>query len=324
MRLVIAWVGASVAMMSLLADASAATTVSRASDGMVELVTQIDRQSALVVEPIEVTLTLTAPMGTKVTLPQPMSQLGAFQVQRVNTVTDVPDRLAADMRTWTVTIVLDTLESGELSIPMLDVQYRLPDADAFQSLSSQPIEIQIVSQLEDRVDPTDFRDVKPVVDVAEPTAASRAWIAWLAGAIGIVLVVATCVVVGSRRRRVISPGDWALSQISQLESTIDAEPATADSVYGELTMIIHDFIGMQYGDFVVRSTDQASLDGPVGDWRVPKSRRTGLCEIMSLADEVKFARRSVSETQVRQSIQQARKWVVACGEEMSLDAKGAA
>lgn len=324
MKRLVAWIGALVAMMSLVADTGDAQTVSRTSDGTVELVAQVDRQSARVVEPIEVTLTLTAPAGTQVTLPEPNSQLGAFQVGRVRTVSDVPDRSAADMRAWTVTIVLDTLEAGELSIPSLDVQYRVPGGDAFQTLSSEPIEIQIVSQLEDRVDPTDFRDIKPVVDVAEPVAASRAWIAWVAGAMVIVLAVVTCVVVAWRRREVISPGDWALSQITQLEQTIDAEPAAAESVYSELTMIIHDFIGMQYADSAVSSTDRASFDAPGDDRRVPEPLRQGLGEILSLADEVKFAKRTVSESQLRHSIRQAREWVLAVGEQVSPDAEEAA
>ena len=126
-----------------------------------------------------------------------------------------------------------------------------------------------------------------------------------------------------RRREVISPGEWALAQITQLEQTIDSEPAAAESVYVELTMIIHDFIGVQYGDSAAGSTDQTSFDGPVEARRVPKTLREGLGEIMSLADEVKFAKRSVSESQVRQSIQQARKWVLACGEEVPLQTEEA-
>ncbi len=324
MKLIIAWGTAIVAILSLAATAGAGETISRVSDGDVELVVQVDKQTAQVVEPIELSLTLTAPVGSLVTLPEPSGQLGAFQVQRVAAVADLPDPTGAGKRTWNVRIVLDTLQSGAMSIPPLDVQYRVPSGDAFRTLSSEPVEIQVVSLLEDRSDPTDFRDIKTVVDVAVPREASRAWIGWLTGAAGVLCAVATWVVVASRRRKVISAGDWALSEIEQLEQVIEAEPSTADSVFSELTMIIHDFVELQYGDSVGPPTRGARFDEPAGDSRVPESLRHGFSEFMSLADEVKFAQRSVCEDQVRRSIEQAKAWVRSCVEQVALQTKEAA
>ena len=68
--------------------------------------------------------------------------------------------------------------------------------------------------LENRADPTKFRDIKETVDIAVPEVGSHKWIVWTAAGVGAVVVLAMATLAIVRRKRGPTPAEWALASIS--------------------------------------------------------------------------------------------------------------
>src|SRR6056297_3258367 len=131
----------------LVASAAAsANPTALQPDGVVVINAIADRATAHVAEPVRLNLIVTAPTGTAVILPRVADRLGEFQVRDMQTKPDVPTSDGAQ-RTWISIYTLDTLQSGELEIPAISVQYRTAGATEFQTISSDPVPIRVISLL---------------------------------------------------------------------------------------------------------------------------------------------------------------------------------
>src|SRR3954471_8137592 len=221
-RVLIATVAALLASLPLpsLAGADGSHSLqSIVTDGPVKLTASIDKGTARVAEPINLLLEVEAPPGTRLEMPAKMNRLGEFDVRRMEQSNDFPSANGADKRTWILRATLESIKTGALEVPALEVHYTTDaKSSTFKTLSTASIPIQITSVLETRADPTRFRDIKQTVDVPVPETASRGWIAWTCGGIvaataGLLFVTA----VVKRRRRGPSPAAWALAGIEELE-----------------------------------------------------------------------------------------------------------
>ncbi len=137
--------------------------------------------SVQVAEPFTLDVTVTAPVGAKVTFPAIADKIGDFDVRDSQDVFDVP---ADDARTWTRHLTLESITTGDLQIPPIDVQVN--EGGKATLVPSQPVTIRVASVLEDRSDPTKYRDIQSVVDVDVPVVRSNTWVWWtLGGAAGV-------------------------------------------------------------------------------------------------------------------------------------------
>jgi hypothetical protein len=117
-----------------------------------------------VAEPFTFELTITAPAGSKVDFPSIGESLGEFDVTDQLMRADVPSANDVNERTWTQQLTLESIVTGDLEIPSLEIQVRR-DAD-IQTLKTEAVPVRVASVLEDRADPTKFRDIQSVVDIA--------------------------------------------------------------------------------------------------------------------------------------------------------------
>ncbi len=153
----------------------------------------------LVAEPFTLEWSVTAPTGAKVVFPTIAKQLGEFDVDESTDLFDIPDANLTDTRTWTRRLTLESIVTGELSIPALEVQ--VTDKSGQYVLQSKAITINVTSVLEERGDPTKFRDIQSVVDVDLPVSHSNAWFWWTVGSVAGLSLVAISAVAVTRRRR---------------------------------------------------------------------------------------------------------------------------
>jgi sulfur relay (sulfurtransferase) DsrC/TusE family protein len=283
------------------------------AEGPPKLSVRIDKHVAQVAEPIRLVLEVDAPRGTRVELPQLSDQLGDFEVHGSERTKDVPAATGADARHWVLEASLETIKTGQLTIPPLDVHYTTDEkATTFKTLRSQAIPVRITSVLENRADPTKFRDIKDTVDVAVPELHSYAWLGWTAAGVGAATALALFTVAVIKRKRGPSPAEWALAAIADLEQFPLTTSADAEATHHELVDILREFFELEFNVPTLSRTTREFLAQAANEVGLDKTARERLASLSSIADEIKFARLGVGEPQVRQAIEQAKAFVNEC------------
>lgn len=261
--------------------------------------------SRQVAEPFWLDWTVKAPSGARVTFPSTGDKLGDFDILDSRDLFDIPNDESGDERTWTRRLQLESIVTGELEIPSIEIQ--VADAQSSQVIRSEPITVQIVSVLEERGDPTQFRDIQSVVDVDVPNRPSHAWIGWsLAGFSALALAVAA-VTVATRRKRWQTPAQWALAQLDELEAAMKEQDGAASAT--QLASIMQNFLQLQYSLPEPGRTSEEMLHVLNAKQHVDEATWKELRCLFALADEAKFAGLSVSPTQGQEMIEHARSLV---------------
>jgi hypothetical protein len=291
-----------------------ALALAQVSDGPVKLRVSVDKQVARVAEPIHLILEVEAPRWTRVELPNLSDRLGDFDVRKSERAKDVPSVETADVRRWELKVTLETIKTGELAIPTLDVQYAAdPKSPTFKTLHSNPIKVRITSVLENRDDLRKFQDIKDVVDVPVPELPSRTWIAWTAVGVGTVLAsAAVAALVINRRRRGPSPIEWALASLDDLQKLPVASAADAEAVFNEVVDVVREFFEFEFGLPTLSRTTREFLAQAANQVGLSEMARKRLTWLASLADEMKFARLGIGQEQVRHAFEQARAFIAEC------------
>ncbi len=277
------------------------------------MIARIDKKVAQVAEPVRLVLEVDAPLGTRVELPQLAEKLGDFDVRASQQTNDVPSAANGHSRRWVLNASLDTIKTGELTVPPLEVHYTTDaNASTFKTLQTKPIPVRITSVLEDRPDPTKFRDIKTTVDIPVPEQHSYAWLGWSAAGVGGALAVALATLAVVRRKRGPSPAEWALAAIADLEQLTIAGSADAEAAYNELVDLVREFFELEFNVPTLSRTTREFLAQAATVVSLDKTARERLASLASLADEIKFARLGVGEAQVRQALEQAKAFVGEC------------
>lgn len=295
------------------------------ADGPVKVNATVDKGTARVAEPIQLTLEVEAPRGTRVELPSPTGKWGEFDVRSSKRTKEVPSADNAANRTWVLQMSLDTIKTGDLAIPPVEVRYATDaKSTAFKTLSIEPVKIHIASVLENRADPTKFHDIKGTVDVAMPEVRSYAWLGWTAGGIGAATALALLTVLVIKRKRGPSPAAWALAAITDLEQLPVSDAAEAESVFNETVDIVREFFELQFGVPTLTRTTRELLKEAADESALDATARQRLTSLVTIADEIKFARRGVGEQQVRQAFEHAKAFIAECERCYQATAKEAA
>jgi hypothetical protein len=304
-----------------------------ATDSDVQWSVQLDKTTSQIAEPMELLLTLDAPLGTRVRMPVFSQKIGDFEVHSIQEVNDLPLDEESGQRRWLRRVTLETIRTGDLQIPPLSVLYRRAADSDFHELYSAALDVHVTSLLEDRADITQFRDIKGVVDVAIPQQRRSSWIGWIGAATGTVAAFALLVFMGSRRRKQLSPAEWALDQIAELELHNVLDAAGPAAMVAEVADIVREFTKWQFGlsdrrgllrDPLARSanTDDYSAQSQTrDDFLASAAHETGLGEqaqqhlaaFLAVADDVKFARRQLTHQEAHETTQRARQFIVECG-----------
>ncbi len=174
----------------------------------------VDRSSAQIAEPIELTLTVTAPGHVTVSLPKHPESLGEFAVV---SVTDVLDSPKEDQRVWTRTFRLESYAAGRQTIPPMQLSF--VDARARHSqtaaIQSPPVVVVIESAVGFFASPRRFGDVEEVVPLR------WGWVEWT------LLTAAAALIKFARFEPTLALARRAVRQARQLVRQTAATPAAA-------------------------------------------------------------------------------------------------
>lgn len=310
-----------------LAGAETARSLqSEASDGPVKVTARISTATARVAEPIQLALEVDAPRGARIELPAKTDQLGDFEVRRSERTIDIPSATQADKRSWIVRMTLESLKTGELTIPPLEVHYTLDTSDStFKTLSTSPLKVHIASVLENRADPTKFRDIKQTVDVPVPETASRGWIAWTCGGVVATVVASLLLLVAIKRgRRGPAPAAWALASIEELERVDLSQTSGVEAMFNEVVDIVREYFELEFNVPTLSRTAREFLAEALDEVGLPEVASKRLSWLASVADEIKFARLGVGEEHLKHAFAQAKAFINECEAYRRATMKGAA
>ncbi|WP_417388594.1 hypothetical protein [Gimesia sp.] len=267
--------------------------------------------SVRVAEPFTVTYELTSPSDQKLVWPAVADQLGPFDVIKSNDFFDIP---VDSGRMWKRVLTLESIQSGNLEVPVLAVNIISSASSQVQSeplkavnIAAQPVTVSSV--LEGRADPSKFRDIQSVVDVEVPVENPSFWDTWGVTSLGIFSVVCVAFVIMAVRGRSITPEKWVLQQLDALSVRVSENPADNHQHITELTDITKHFLALQYDIPASPQTTHELLqlltERNIGSTQV----RDELNGVLSLADEAKFAGLDLSVDELQTAIQTVRQSV---------------
>lgn len=287
-------------------------------DGSVKITVRVDKVTARVADPIQVVVEVVAPKGTHVELPQLQHKWGDFDICSSKRVSDLPMAKSIGERLWILRMTLETIKSGDLTLPPLDVHYALDSQlKTYESLHTPPIRIHIVSVLEHRVDPAKFRDIKGTVDVVMPESTSYTWLMWTP--VGAVIAALLMLATGwlAKRNRGLSPAAWARFQIAELRQLQADGATTAESLYNELADVVRQFFALEFDVPALTQTTSEFLTEVADTVGLGETPHRQLSALVQLAEDVKFAGLTVNEHQLRQAFENATAIVEACEQRRS-------
>ncbi len=278
-----------------------------ANDDSVEVFTTADQTVVQIAQPFTVTLHVMAPKGTRVVLPEVPNKFGEFDILDHQDIRDIPSEQTPDQRLWTRRFTLESIMSGDLEIPELNVQ--IAKTGDFENYKSKPITVRVTSVLEDRADPTQFRDIHSVVDVAIPKHRSGKYFWWLVGGLGLTLAVLAFVFIG-RRRAWLSPEQWAIREIDALEQSASIHSDENDNFWKSLSTTMRGFLELQFGiPAPVQTTDEVVRSLSICE-NFNAKLIGGLGGLLAQADRARFAGWQNSPEDLSQALTQARALVM--------------
>lgn len=272
------------------------------------LTAQASASTVQVAEPFELQLTVTAPAGSQVTFPAAGQSIGPFDIVDTQDTLDVPLGQAGTDRTWTRRLQLESLVSGPLQIPALEIRVVVPDGAEPHVLRAAPIDVRVRSVLEDRADPRQFRDIESVVDVAIPDSNAVVWPWWTAGGIAVVAAAAAGMLI-VRRRRTLTPAQWALQRIGELQSAVGSGEIDSDAALRELSDVLHHYLHSAPQPSATAGTLVELIEEAERRGEIDSAAAQPILAAWSLADKAKYAGWQLSTEQLQTVIAETGHWI---------------
>ena len=248
-----------------------------------------DRTSVQIADPLEVIIKATASNEASVQFPAVPQQLGPFEVIDHRDLLGVPSESNDGTSTWTRRITVETLETGKLQIPPIEVVVRTPDQPPLR-LVNAPLSIDVASVLEPASDPAKFADIQDLIDVPEPTGGSYQWIVWAAaGGIGLAALAAGALFVFRGRTNWTTPADWAIAEIA------DLNPNSSQS-FARLEQIVRTYIEEEF-HVPATSYSPRELQKELVQIGASENNSLRLGEFLAKAEQTKYAGLTVSDTE---------------------------
>jgi hypothetical protein len=189
----------------------------------IELSAKADRDKLQIADPFELTIRVVAPEGTQVAFPATAERLGPFEVLNTSEKLDVPiSEASGTSRLWVQNISLETLETGELEIPVIEVAVK-QDGQREEIQRTKPVTINVESVVEPAADLTKFKGIADVHDVEVPADRSYSWVWLTSGALATLALAGGALFIATRRNGAVSAKAWALQKLTEAQKLPEAE-----------------------------------------------------------------------------------------------------
>jgi len=321
----------------------------QACDGQVEQTRDAGIQTTATRGPVEVTVTATpdqlevgrplkleieAITANDVSISMPMispnanGTIGNFNILSETSRENLPLPEGREGRSWNQTLILDTFEPGDATIPKLSISFKdnraeLP-IEGF--LKTDELIIEVTSLIGDPSAEAGLREIRGPVEMIDP------WPLWIWVSIGfgtlLLLAVITLVMRGRGLEEIaaLSPEAQARRDLLLLEQSGLLESADMQRFYVRLTDILRHYIEGRFGLKAPRATTPEFLIAMSRGDLLTQNQQQSLDQFLRSADMVKFARHEPSPETGEAALQQARTFVeeTAPREDQSLTERSAA
>lgn len=303
--------------------ASADEGASESIENPATLTSSVSSTTVQVAEALTLELTVTASVGSQVHFPSIATSLGKFEVIDQVDRSDVPSADNASRRSWTLWLTLESIVTGDMEIPSLEIQVRNSGGN-LQTLRSDPVPIHVISVLEDRADPTQFRDIKSVVDLELPDRAAPfyGWLWWTLGSIGGVALAAMIVVAVRKRKTRLLPDVWAVRELDRLRSSEAFKSAVSELVAEQLTAILRDYLELQFDIASSFQTTGELLQRIKSDKLLKAVTIQRYIEVFQHADLARFAGLPLSPTELTKAIDDAERLIEQTANDLQAPSQG--
>ena len=167
----------------------------------------------------------------------------------------------------------------------------------------------MVSLLEGKADPTQFRDIKGVVDLPADVEADTSWLVYASVGGGLALLASMGLLVWRHARREPTPRMWALAALIKLQNAALLANGETDEFYCRLTDIVRRYIELRFGHSAPRQTTTEFFAAMHTESLLRTEHRASLQEFLIVADMVKFACLEPSLVEAHNAIEKARDFV---------------
>ncbi|MBN1541955.1 hypothetical protein JW992_07385 [candidate division KSB1 bacterium] len=280
-----------------------------AAQPAIEVESRVDRSEILIGDVVRYSVVVTHDSEIRITMPPLAANLGQFEIRDYQ-VLEVQERQGRIVEQ--TDYLISTFDTGEFSIPPLEIAYQIDPDTVLYTLRTEPLVIQVKS-----LNPNEAGDIRDVKPTLSPDRDWRRW--WVIGGGGLLLLLcAAAVIFWLRRRR---KGEGLLPAFRKPprpihEVTLEALLSLRDSTllaegqikayYSELADIVRRYIqGRYYIDAPEMTTSQ--LQQTLQNERIEDAVADSIIEIMQLCDLVKFAKyvpeESVHDALLHQAIE---------------------
>lgn len=270
--------------------------------GGAEVTSNASKDTVQVAEPFTLEVTVTASVGSKVTFPTIADKLGEFDVTDTQDIFDVPMQ---DGRAWTRRLTLETIATGEQIVPSIAIQVN--ESGTSTSVQSPPVTVRVASVLEERSDPTKFRDIQSVIDLDVPALKSNAWVWWTTGGTIGVGLLALAGLVLSRREDWLTPRDWAIQELAQLELSVESN--SSDVAAQRVSEIVYSYLLLEFGVVDTGRTPQDLIQKLVRGKQIDFRETNRLNALFSLTDQAKFAALDLPGSSIKSLVSDTREMI---------------
>lgn len=267
-----------------------------------------NRASLSLADRFQLTLTIEAPTGTEVTLPEAIEQLGAFTV-RGQTPTG-PTIIDPQTQRWQQIYTLEASVTGEHAIPPLNLSLReanaAPDA-ALTQIRTEPLSITVISVLPEGADVMAPQDIAPPVSLTPPGWPSWAWLAVVG--LGLVLAGGLLWWLRHRGQRTEPPPpprpahELALEALQRLQRANLMDQQAIEPFYVRLSSILRQYIEWRFKLRAPEQTTEEFLALASGGLIV--THRDLLSTFLHQCDLVKFARHQPDRSDMQNAFDSA-------------------
>ena len=263
------------------------------------------------------TLQIAAITAEDVSISMPMispnanGSIGTFHVLSETSREDLPLPAGQSGRSWNQTLILDTFEAGDKTIPELTIMFtdRRAELPIEGTLQTDSMIIDVTSLIGDPTAESGLREIRGPVEMIDPW---PLWI-WAALAIGVILLLAVFSLIlrgrGLEEMPELSPQDQARRDLEALEASGLLQQGEMQAFYVRLTDILRHYIEGRFGLKAPRATTPEFLVAMSHGDLLTMTQQQSLDQFLRSADMVKFARHEPSLETGKAALHQARSFV---------------
>ncbi|MBG83015.1 MAG: hypothetical protein CMJ40_00545 [Phycisphaerae bacterium] len=294
--------------------------------GPVEISVTADRRDLEVGRSLTLVVEAITPDGVSIATPMVNTNgtIGVFNILRSDARSNLPMPGENSGRVWTQSLILDSLQAGDVEIPSFSIEFddRRAERAVTGTIVTDPLPIEVISLMTASDADGQLRELRGPVNMID------SWPLWTWGLflLGIIAVIAigTLFIRGRGLQKIteLSPEEQARRDLQNLESSGLLEQQALQPFYFRLTDILRHYIEGRFGLQAPRSTTAEFLNEMGHSRMLTIEQQQTLSQFLRSADMVKFARHEPPAETGHAALQQARFFVDETAP--SVDSEGAA